>query len=96
MAIMACSVGQNRKILCFIRCRAGFCPIFISLEINYNLYLLFKKSNQSVCEARHSGHHLDRFAVFFVKADEDVVVCLGEVVNDTIDIGFHIFRELNI
>ena len=57
---------------------------------------MLEKSDQTIRKARYTGHSLDRFAVFFVKAYQNVVICLGEIVNDTIDIGFDILRTLDI
>ena len=81
----------NKNAVLFV---AGLflCPILI----NYELYLLFKKCDQTVREACDPGHRLHCFAVLFVKAHEDVVVCFREVIDDTVDIGFHVLRELNV
>ena len=61
-----------------------------------NSDFLFQKRDQSVGKACHTGHRLDCLAVFLVETDQDIVVCFGQIIDNTVDIGLHIFRKLNI
>ena len=35
-------------------------------------------------------------AVFLVKSYKNIMVCLRKIINDTVDVGFDIFRALDI
>ena len=45
------------------------------------------------------GHPLNRLnleAVFFVKADKNIMVSFGKVIDDTVDVRFDIFRAVQV
>ena len=52
-----------------------------------NSDFLFQKRDQSVGKACHTGHRLNCLAVLFIEADQDIVVCFGQIIDNTVDIG---------